>query len=104
MQLINRHQAAHSCFNRSNATRRRWQVTRAARERPGASLPQAQILERALGAGVADRPLPPGPSKVENVAQFLKGELRGLFETGVSVKGGGASECLSRPEGGSAQT
>lgn len=45
--------------------------------RGGAGLPQAQILER-----VVQQP-PTAPSKVEETARFLDGELRQLFRTGV---------------------
>lgn len=56
-------------------------IPRAAADRAGSVLPQAQILERAL----ADEPRqsPSGPMKAEQVARFLDNELRQLFRTGV---------------------
>jgi hypothetical protein len=54
----------------------------------GAGLPQAQILERAV-----QQP-PAAPSKVEETARFLDGELRTLFRTGVSVCFGQPCACI----------
>jgi hypothetical protein len=60
-------------------------VPRATADRPSSALPQVQILERAVGAESASKPSE--PLKAQHVAQFLDGELRQLFKTGVSILG-----------------
>lgn len=69
-------------------------VMTAAQGRQNAPLPQAQILEAAMAASER-RQSPSAPMKVEQTAQFLEGELRGLFETGVRMGGGQGEHALA---------
>lgn len=95
MQLSGRCLGRAQGIHDAPAQRKRYLVMRAAQGRQNAPLPQAQILEAAMAASER-RQSPSAPMKVEQTAQFLKSELRGLFETGVSFGGEAGRACTCR--------